>query len=94
MYFGVALLDYANLPKMEQLFLQVLETMTQAELSRGLSPEHLIARLVMGLISEDVDTASCRARRVMGLMLEVKELDSTACRLVREQLWKTVSLSW
>ena len=93
MYLAIAFLDYADMPVVEELFLRVLEDMTQAELSRGLSPEHLIARLVMGLIREDVDTASWRARRVMRLMLEVKELDSTVCNLVREQLWKLASLS-
>ena len=92
-YFSVAFLDYAEEPDKEQLFLRGIEDMTQTELRWEFSPEHLTMRLVLGVTGEDADTESFRARKVMRLMLDVKELDDEARAMVRQRLWRFVSLS-
>jgi hypothetical protein len=78
---------------MEELFLSAMEALTHEELCKGLSPEHLLARLLMGLISEDAAIAGERAAKVISLMLGLKRLDSDTTGRVRERLWRCVSLT-
>ena len=93
-YLGVAFADYATEPDVEEQFLSAMEGLTGKELCKGLSPEHLLARLLMGLTSEGLDVTSRREERVMRFMLEFKAFDSDACSMVRKRVWDCLSLSY
>ena len=91
-YLGLAFLDYADQPEIEEQFLSVVEAMINSELSKGLSPEHLLARLLMGLIDEDAFFGGKRAENVMASMLELKRLDADVCSEVQKRIWDCLSL--
>jgi hypothetical protein len=91
-YLGISLLDQAENPHVEQCFLEAMESLSRGELARGHSPEHLLARLLMGIAAEQADFSGERARKVMSVMLEVKELDTLASATLRLKLWEYVSL--
>jgi hypothetical protein len=93
-YLGVAFADYATEPDVEEEFLNAMENLTGNELCRGLSPEHLLARLLMGLTSEGLDVTNGREEKVMRLMLEFKAVDSNACSMMRKRVWDCLSLSY
>ena len=92
MYLRVAFSDHASQPAVEHGFLAALKPLINDELSKGLLPEHLLARLLMELISEDTEVLDARAEKVIKLMLEMKSLDAYTGAVVRKRSWNFVSL--
>lgn len=93
LYLGIVFLDHVDRYEREQRFLDGVEALIDQEPGRGISPQHLLIRLLIGT-STDPGIESGRSYAVMRLMLEAKELDCKGVVLVREKLWQYVSLGW
>lgn len=93
LYLGIAFLDYVNRHDKERSFLEGVETLIDQEPGRGISPQHLLIRLLIGWSTDTVMERE-RSHAVTRLMLEVKGLDCTGVAQVRERVWRSVSLGW